>query len=99
MFVDDIGLVGLEPGRERDLDRDAGFLVDDYDGVDVFLLGRAAAGLQGLCSAGLADRRWILLSMAFMAGLAIVTLLQATKYFQVFGGFGDDYANLFLADA
>jgi hypothetical protein len=57
------------------------------------------AGLQGLCSAGLADRRWILLSMAFMAGLSIVTLLQATKYFQVFMGFGDEYANLFLADA
>jgi hypothetical protein len=57
------------------------------------------AGLQGLCSAGLADRRWILLSMAFMAGLSIVMLLQATKYFQVFMGFGDEYANLFLADA
>jgi hypothetical protein len=57
------------------------------------------AGLQGLCSAGLADRRWILLSMAFTAGLSIVTLLQATKYFQVFAGFGDKYANLFLADA
>jgi hypothetical protein len=57
------------------------------------------AGLQGLCSAGLADRRWILLSMAFTAALAIVTLLHATKYFQVFMGFGDEYANLFLADA
>jgi hypothetical protein len=34
-----------------------------------------------------------------MAALAIVTLLQATKYFQVFMGFGDEYANLFLADA
>lgn len=58
-----------------------------------------SAGLQGLCSAGLADRKWILLSMAFMAGLAIVTLLQATEYFQMFAGFGDRYANLFLADA
>lgn len=57
------------------------------------------AGLQGLCSAGLADRRWILLSMAFMAGLAIVTLLQATKYFQVWASLGDEYANLFLMDA
>jgi hypothetical protein len=57
------------------------------------------AGLEGLCLAGLADRKWILLSMAFMAGLAIVTLLQATKYFQVFMGFGDECANLFLADA
>jgi hypothetical protein len=59
----------------------------------------AGAGLQGLCSAGFVDRGWILLSMAFMAGLAIVTLLQATKYFQVFMGFGDEYANRFLADA
>jgi hypothetical protein len=57
------------------------------------------AGLQGLCSAGVSDRRWILLSMFFMTGLAIVTLLQATKYFQIFMGFGDEYANLFLADA
>jgi len=57
------------------------------------------AGLQGLCSAGLADGKWILLSIAFMAGLAIVTLLQATEYFQMFMGFGDKYANLFLADA
>jgi hypothetical protein len=57
------------------------------------------AGMQGLCSAGLADRRWILLNMAFMAGLSIVALLQATKYFQMFAGFGDKYANLFLADA
>jgi hypothetical protein len=57
------------------------------------------AGLQGLCSAGLSDRRWILLSMAFMAGLSIVALLQATKYFQVFMGFGDECANLFLTDA
>jgi hypothetical protein len=57
------------------------------------------AGLQGLCSAGLADRRWILLSIAFMAGLSIVTLLLATKYFQMFAGLGDKYAKLFLADA
>lgn len=40
-----------------------------------------------------------MLSMAFMAALAIVTLLQATKHFQVFASLGDDYANLFLADA
>jgi hypothetical protein len=57
------------------------------------------AGLQGLCSAGLADRRWILVSTAFMAGLSIVTLLLATKFFQMFAGLGDKYANLFLADA
>jgi hypothetical protein len=57
------------------------------------------AGLQGLTSAGLADRRWILVSTAFMAGLSIVTLLLATKFFQMFAGLGDKYANLFLADA
>jgi hypothetical protein len=57
------------------------------------------AGLQGLCSAGLADIRWILVSTAFMAGLSIVTLLLATKFFQMFAGLGDKYANLFLADA
>jgi hypothetical protein len=57
------------------------------------------AGLQGLCSAGLADRRWILVSTAFMAGLSIVTLLLATKFFQMFAGLGDKYAKLFLTDA
>ncbi|MFA5239104.1 MAG: hypothetical protein WC476_05260 [Phycisphaerae bacterium] len=57
------------------------------------------AGLQGFCSAGSADGKWILISIAFMAGLAIVTLLQATKYFQIFIGLGDKYANLFLTDA
>ncbi len=57
------------------------------------------AGLQGLCSAGFADKKWILMSAAFMAGLSIVTLLIATKFSQMFAGFGDKYAKLFLADA
>jgi hypothetical protein len=57
------------------------------------------AGLQGLCSAGFADKKWILVSTAFMAGLSIVTLLLATKCFQTFAGFGDKYAKFFLADA
>lgn len=57
------------------------------------------AGLQGLCSASFADRKWILASTVFMAGLSIVTLLLATKFFQTFAGIGDKYARLFLIDA
>lgn len=57
------------------------------------------AGLQGLCSAGFADRKWILAGAVFTAGLSIVMLLLATKLFQVFAGLGDEYAKLFLADA
>jgi hypothetical protein len=68
------------------------------------------AGLQGLCSTGFADKKWILASAAFMAGLSIVTLLLATKCFPsptlhsygngaMFAGLGDKYAKLFLADA
>jgi hypothetical protein len=57
------------------------------------------AGLQGLCSTGSADKKWILMSAAFMAGLSIVTLLPATKFFQMFTGLGDTYAKPFLADA
>jgi hypothetical protein len=56
------------------------------------------AGLQGLCSAGFADRKWVLTSAAFMAGLSIVTLLLATKFFQMFTSLGDKYAKLLLAD-
>lgn len=56
-------------------------------------------GLQGLCSAGPADRKWVFASTAVMAGFSIVTLLLATKYFQSFVGLGDKYAKLFLADA
>jgi len=56
------------------------------------------AGMQGLAWAGFADRRWILLSAAVSAALAIVTLLLAAKYFQVFLGLGDKYARL-LVDA
>jgi hypothetical protein len=57
------------------------------------------AGLQGLCSAGFADKKWILMSTTFMAGLSIVTLLLATKYFQMFTSPSDEYAKFFLADA
>jgi hypothetical protein len=53
------------------------------------------AGMQGLVSAGFADRKWILLAVTMTSALAIVTLLFATKYFQVFLGLADRYARLF----
>ena len=53
------------------------------------------AGMQGLASAGFADRRWVLAAAAIMCTLAIVTLLLATKYFQTFLGLGAGYAKLF----
>lgn len=52
-------------------------------------------GMQGLASAGFADRVWILVTMAIMAALSILTLLLATKYFQTFLGLGSGYAKLF----
>ena len=57
------------------------------------------AGLQGLCSAGFADRRWVLMAAVIMVVLSLTTLLLATRYYNIFAGFGDKYANLFLADA
>ncbi|MCP4262839.1 MAG: hypothetical protein GY774_35820 [Planctomycetes bacterium] len=56
-----------------------------------------AEGMQGLASAGFADRVWILVTTAVMAALAILTLLLATKYFQTFLGLGSGYAKLFTA--
>ncbi len=52
-------------------------------------------GMQGLASAGFADRGWILVTAAIMAALAIATLLLASKYFQTFLGLGAEYAKLF----
>jgi hypothetical protein len=52
-------------------------------------------GMQGLASAGFADRAWILVTTTVMAVLAILTLLLATKYFQTFLGLGSGYARLF----
>jgi len=52
-------------------------------------------GMQGLASAGFADRGWVLAAAAIMCALAIVTLLLATKYFQTFLGMGAGYAKLF----
>ena len=53
------------------------------------------AGMQGLASAGFADRGWVLAAAAIMCTLAIVTLLLAAKYFQKFLGLGAGYAKLF----
>ena len=52
-------------------------------------------GMQGLASAGFADRGWILVTVAVMAALSITTLLLASKYFQTFLGLGAGYARLF----
>ncbi len=59
----------------------------------------AGVGMQGLVSAGSADRKWILLTAIIMGTLAIVTLLFATKYFQVFAGLASGYARLFVQTA
>lgn len=56
-------------------------------------------GMQGLISAGSADRKWLLMTTIIMAALAIVTLLLATKYFQIFAGLGDKYAKLLTGTA
>ncbi len=56
-------------------------------------------GLQGFVSAGFADRKWILAITIVMGSLAIVTLLLATKYFQIFLGLGSGYARLFTKEA
>ena len=52
-------------------------------------------GMQGLASAGFADRGWVLAAAAIMCTLAIVTLLLATRSFQRFLGMGAGYAKLF----
>jgi hypothetical protein len=56
-------------------------------------------GMQGLISAGPADRRPVLLAAIIPGILAIVTLLFATKYFQVVAGLADGYARLLTETA
>jgi len=58
-----------------------------------------AAGMQGLISAGFADRKWILFAAIVKGILAIITLLLATKYFQTFAGLGSGYARLLTEEA
>lgn len=50
------------------------------------------AGMQGFASAGSADRKWVLAASVIMVVFSVVTLLLATKYFQVFAGLGAKYA-------
>jgi hypothetical protein len=57
------------------------------------------AGMQGLASAGFADRRWVLVTAIIMGVLAIVTLLLAIKCYQIFAGLGRGYAKLFMDSA
>jgi hypothetical protein len=57
------------------------------------------AGLQGLALAGFADRKWLLIITGIIATLAITALLLATKYHNVFAGFGTKYANLLTQTA
>jgi hypothetical protein len=57
------------------------------------------AGLQGIALAGFADRKWLLITSAIMAALAIAALLLSTKYSDSFAGFGTKYARLFTQTA
>jgi len=57
------------------------------------------AGMQGLASAGFADKGWVLAVAAVMGGLSIVSLLLAAKYFQTILGLGKEYAVLFVSAA
>ncbi len=57
------------------------------------------AGIQGLISAGPADRKPMLLSAILLGILAITTQLFATEYFQVVAGLADGYARLLTETA
>jgi hypothetical protein len=56
-------------------------------------------GMHGLILAGHADRKWILVTAVIMGVCSIVTLLLATKYFEIFAGLGTKYAKLLVAAA
>ena len=56
-------------------------------------------GFQGLTSTGFTDRKWVLTNAIILGLLAIITLLLATKYFQVYFSLGDNYARLFTEAA
>jgi hypothetical protein len=56
-------------------------------------------GLQGLISAGQADKRPVLFAAILLGILAIVTLLLATKYFQIIAGLADGTGRLLTATA
>jgi len=52
------------------------------------------AGMQGFVLAGFSDRKWVLITTGIMTVLAIITLLLATKYYDMFAGLGAKYARL-----
>jgi len=54
------------------------------------------AGVQGLASAGFADRRWVLTLTVIMVVLSLLTLLLATECYITFPGFGLKYAKLLV---
>jgi len=56
-------------------------------------------GLQGFALAGYADRKWLLITTAIMAALAITAMLLAIKYNNSFTGFGTKYARLLAQTA
>lgn len=56
-------------------------------------------GMQGLIGAGPADRKPVLFAAIFSGVLAIITLLLATKYFQIVAGLGNGYARLLVETA
>ncbi len=56
-------------------------------------------GLQGIGTAGFADRKWLLAATAIMGTLAVCTLLLATKYYKVIAGLGAGYAEVFVQTA
>jgi hypothetical protein len=56
-------------------------------------------GMQGFIYAGFDDRKWILFAAIVMGIFAIITLLLATKYFQIFAGLGSGYARLLTETA
>jgi hypothetical protein len=57
------------------------------------------AGIQGLVLASYSDKKWILLAVVVSGILAIVTLLLAIKYSQVFAGLGNHAARLLTESA
>jgi len=56
-------------------------------------------GIQGFALAGFSDRKWVLITTGIMATLAIITLLLAIKYQNIFAGFGAKYARLLTQTA
>lgn len=56
-------------------------------------------GMQGIASAGHSDRKWLLITAIITSALAIISLLLATKYYDIFAGLGAKYARLFMQTA